>query len=191
MTQFIRKTAALACDAGTDMPSVTALDTCVVWFAPATLALTFICKGNVAHLRIPSPQRPRRADGLWQHTCFEVFIGKDDSPGYFEFNFSPSGEWAAYGFRGYRDGGSIEDDNLDPRIVVRSSAEALELEAVIRLDRLPAMRPGTKLRLGLSAVIEDNDGRLSHWALKHPPGKPDFHHPDSFAFELSLPGQRA
>jgi hypothetical protein len=44
------------------------------------------------------------------------------------------------------------------------------------------------LRLGLSAVIEDIDGRLSYWALKHPPGKPDFHHPDSFALDVTLPG---
>jgi hypothetical protein len=33
-------------------------------------------------------------------------------------------------------------------------------------------------------VIEENDGMLSYWSLKHPPGNPDFHHPDSFALEL-------
>jgi hypothetical protein len=47
------------------------------------------------------------------------------------------------------------------------------------------------LRLGLSAVIEENDGTISYWALKHLPGKPDFHHPDSFALELALSDQRA
>ena len=39
---------------------------------------------------------------------------------------------------------------------------------------------------GLSAVIEDPNGVLSYWALRHPPGKPDFHHPDTFALEIDL-----
>jgi hypothetical protein len=42
------------------------------------------------------------------------------------------------------------------------------------------------LRLGLSAVIEDDNGSLSYWALKHPSGKPDFHHPDAFALEIDV-----
>jgi hypothetical protein len=33
-------------------------------------------------------------------------------------------------------------------------------------------------------VIEAADGSLSYWALRHPPGKPDFHHRDAFALEL-------
>jgi hypothetical protein len=41
------------------------------------------------------------------------------------------------------------------------------------------------LFLGLSTVIEDDTGTLSYWALKHPSGKPDFHHPDAFALEIT------
>ena len=40
------------------------------------------------------------------------------------------------------------------------------------------------IEVGLSAVIEEQGGVLSYWALRHPPGKPDFHHRDSFAMEL-------
>jgi hypothetical protein len=40
------------------------------------------------------------------------------------------------------------------------------------------------IRLGLSAVVEATDGGLSYWALRHPPGKPDFHHIDAFALQL-------
>ena len=116
--------------------------------------------------------------------------GKGESA-YFEFDFSPSGEWAAYAFRGYRDGGSLEDDGLAPEIDVRCVEGKLELSVTVRLDRLPLIRPGTGLRLGLSAVIEEKDGALSYWALKHPEEKPDFHHPDSFALELALPDQSA
>jgi hypothetical protein len=45
--------------------------------------------------------------------------------------------------------------------------------------------PKALWRLGLSALIEDTGGHKSYWALAHPPGKPDFHHADSFAHEFS------
>ena len=105
-----------------------------------------------------------------------------EAAGYREFNFSPSGEWAAYTFRGYRDGGELDID-MAPIIAVHRSVDRLELHAEIRPDCLP---PGRSLQLGLSAVVEDADGVLSYWALRHPPGKPDFHHADAFA--LQLPG---
>jgi len=60
----------------------------------------------------------------------------------------------------------------------------LELDAEICQEFLP---PGRPLRLGLSAVVEDADGELSYWALRHPPGKPDFHYTDAFALQLVLP----
>jgi hypothetical protein len=40
---------------------------------------------------------------------------------------------------------------------------------------------------GLCAVIEERDARLSYWALAHPPGRPDFHHPACFAATLPAP----
>jgi hypothetical protein len=59
------------------------------------------------------------------------------------------------------------------------------------LDRLPRIQPHAALRVALSAVIEEEGGMLSYWALKHPPGKPDFHHPDAFALELEPPDGEA
>jgi hypothetical protein len=106
-----------------------------------------------------------------------------DGPGYREFNLSPSGEWAVFDFRHYRDGGEAEIDPA-PHIVVRRTINRLELDATICHDFLPQ---GSPLRLGLSAVIEDTAGELSYWALRHPPGKPDFHHTDAFTVQLVLP----
>ena len=97
--------------------------------------------------------------------------------GYREFNFSPSGEWAAYGFQRYREGALLAEVSVE--IVVRRGAQRLELAA----NTIPVNENG-KLRIGLSAVIEDESGALSYWALRHAPGKPDFHHPDAFALEL-------
>jgi hypothetical protein len=156
----------------------------VGWTESGALRVTFTIKGDIAFLRIPQSRMSSRAEGLWKHTCFEAFVGVKGDVAYYEFNFSTSGEWAVYVFRDYRDGGPMDNDELDPKISVRSETETLELSAVMRLDLLPVIQPGAILRLGLSAVIEDIDGQLSYWALKHPPGKPDFHHSDNFTLEI-------
>jgi hypothetical protein len=155
------------------------------------LKLVYRINGAPNRLQVLAPRPPRRADGLWQHTCFEAFIKASASSNYYEFNFSPSGEWAAYSFRSYRDGGRFDDDSMNPAISVNIKDDCLLLNAAISLDRLPAIRSATRLLIGLSAVIEASDGSLSYWALRHPSGGPDFHHPDSFALELALPGESA
>jgi len=67
---------------------------------------------------------------------------------------------------------------------LRRAATEVELDASIRLDRLSPMHRDAKLSIAVSAVVEDQDGLLSYWALRHPPGKPDFHHADAFALVL-------
>jgi hypothetical protein len=148
------------------------------------LALTYVLKGDIGCSKIPPRQQACRADHLWQHTCFEAFISMEHKPAYYEFNFAPSGEWAVYAFASYRKGEPRQHEQLAPGIVVRQNENKLELDAIVRLQRLPKLDMHSRLRVGLSAVIEDNDGMFSYWALKHPPGKPDFHHPDNFALEI-------
>ena len=41
--------------------------------------------------------------------------------------------------------------------------------------------PYIVLMLGLSAILEEEDGTISYWALAHGAGRPDFHHPACFA----------
>jgi hypothetical protein len=148
------------------------------------LRLTYVIEGDVSRLRMPPVAAPRIAHGLWHHTCCEIFIARQGAAAYHEFNLAPSREWAAYAFARYREGGPLEDEALNPEIEVRTAADRLELDAAIRLERLSHVYPGARLALALSAVIEDEAGALSYWALRHPPGKPDFHHPDQFALEL-------
>ncbi len=136
---------------------------------------------SAATVVLPSPGRPDRAGGLWKSTCFELFVRPLGADSYFEFNFSPSCQWAAYEFGGYRHG--MRDlPSHDPEIVLSRSGEWFFLA----VEALPELPSGT-LKLGLSAVIEEVDGTLSYWALAHPPGDPDFHHPDCFAVELPAP----
>jgi hypothetical protein len=121
-------------------------------------------------------------DELWRHTCFEAFVGAGVA--YYEFNFAPSTHWAVYRFTGYRSGMRVATEVSAPEITVEERPERYSLQALLNLDQLLLPRDAT-LRLGLSAVIEENGGQRSYWALAHPPGKPDFHHSDCFTVELS------
>jgi hypothetical protein len=143
------------------------------------LELTYLVTGEIGDLLLPHAALTARADELWKHTCFEAFIRADDAPGYREFNFSPSSQWAAYAFSDYRIG-MANADIPTPVIETYTTRGTLTLKAIFE-PRLPA---GVPHRLALSAVIEETGGAKSYWALAHPPGTPDFHHPDCFALEL-------
>jgi hypothetical protein len=144
------------------------------------LAARYVIEGEIGRLRIPPPATPDRADRLWQHTCCELFIARKTDDAYRELNFSPSGRWAAYAFRRYREAELPEPQLEAPSIRVRIGDGRIELEALVAAEQ----RSAGKMRIGLSTVVEEEGGRLSYWALKHPPGKPDFHHPDAFVVEL-------
>ncbi len=167
--------------------AVRAIQVLVHRSASAELRMTFRLDGDIPRVRVPLPGVPRIATQLWQHTCFEAFIAVDGQVAYHEFNFAPSGEWAAYGFRGYRNGGPLANETMRPHIAVRSTGSRLELDALVRLDALSAIHPNASIRIGLSAVIEACDG-LSYWSIHHPADKPDFHDAAGFALLLEPPG---
>lgn len=122
-----------------------------------------------------------RADELWRHTCLEVFVAARGSQGYREFNFSPSGQWAMYAFSAYRAGMTVPALGNPPEMSWQRGAGLLQLEVSLPAESLPAADGG--FRLALSAVIEEQSGTISYWALNHPAGQPDFHHPGSFVLE--------
>ncbi|HEY0337828.1 MAG TPA: hypothetical protein VGC70_10865, partial [Burkholderiales bacterium] len=73
---------------------------------------------------------------------------------------------------------------LKPSIAVRKTATKLELDVSLDVHDLSPEHAVHALTLAVSAVIEARDGSLSYWALKHPPGKPDFHCSDAFVLGL-------
>jgi hypothetical protein len=150
-----------------------------------TLVFQYVLRAEMPRVRVPSAQSPDRADELWKHTCFEAFIAVSGEPGYHELNFSPSRRWAIYGFSGYREGMSPTNVTAPPELDVRSFDDRLELDATLRLPDLVGRQVGRTLKLALSTVVEDESGTLSYWALKHAPGKADFHHADGFVLELT------
>jgi hypothetical protein len=157
-------------------PSVTAIQVQLARRS-GRLRLHYIVVGEIEALTLPGKSHPARRDELWRHTCFELFAQHSNRE-YCEFNFSPSGAWAAYRFDDYRTGMDLLETS-PPVITMRKRPR--ELVVAVELPD-PIAAP---VHLNLAAVIEEKSGTKSYWALAHPPeGPPDFHHPACFVLEL-------
>jgi hypothetical protein len=155
---------------------------------PRSLVVGFVITGDVENILIPDSKPPERADGLWEHTCFEIFLKAADSREYYEFNFSPSSQWAAYRFDDYRAGRKDIAMPSAPKIFHdEGMTHVMDLEIALELKVVRSFGD-SDICLGASAVIEDRAGHKTYWALRHPSSKPDFHHADSFAMTLPNAG---
>ncbi|WP_294329380.1 DOMON-like domain-containing protein [uncultured Sphingomonas sp.] len=150
---------------------------CVIQRDGDALRLTYTVAAAPGALLLPASALPVRTDGLWQTTCLELFVA-DAHAAYREFNFAPSGQWAAYGFAARREGVAPLAMPEPPAIQL----VAREGETILSVV-LPGIGPGP-LRLGITAVIEETDGTKSYWALRHGGDAPDFHDPDCFVAQL-------
>jgi hypothetical protein len=141
-----------------------------IWFGVAAPAERFV---------IPEADRPGRTDELWRTTCFEAFLRRSGDDAYREWNFAPSGDWAAYDFTGYRKGAGNAELAAPPYVRFEDNLTWFALGATISVEA------EADWDLGLSAVLEEKDGTKSYWALAHPGEKPDFHASGCFTAKLA------
>jgi hypothetical protein len=160
------------------------LDVRLSVLSPGILSLGYTLAADMSRIRVEPEGVPGPADDLWKHTCFEAFIQPPASRGYYEFNFSPTKQWAVYRFDSYREGMTPMHLANPPGIAIRKAPDCLELEATFPLPVSAGIGAAQRPKLALAAVVEEDSGRLCYWSARHPEGKPDFHHPDGFAFEL-------
>ena len=144
--------------------------------ATATVNIWFGVGAPAERFVIPEGEAVR-ADELWKTTCFEVFLRPAGKKGYREWNFAPSGQWAAYDFSSIRKG-MKNAEAAAPYIRMEDNLTWWTLGATI------AVPADVQWELGLSAVLEEKDGAKSYWALAHGGDKPDFHSPDCFVARL-------
>ena len=169
----------LFCHPGCQAPPGLAVSVRADTTSAGDLRLAYHLQGG-AQLRLPPPVLPGPADDLWQHTCCEAFVAGASGTGYREFNFSPSGAWAVYAFRAYRERQPDWRAEAAPQIRCELAANDVLLEAVIPRLLLPA----APARLGLSVVLETVRGEKTYWALAHVAAQPDFHLAASFTLPL-------
>ena len=162
---------------------VTSIEARIIGADASWLRVRWRIEGAQA-LLVPPFAGKGRADGLWQTTCFELFLKPRGVDAYLELNLSPSERWNAYDFESYRDGMTERPFPRVPECTMRQGSTFAIFDAALPLGGLPQ----GDCAVGLCAVIEEAGGALSYWALAHPEGKPDFHAPACFAVALPAPG---
>jgi hypothetical protein len=143
--------------------------------------------GNLSGIEIPGrKQRPGRVTGLWEGTCFELFLAIDALDQYWEINVSPSGDWNVFRFARYKEERRIESLEEEPLVdslisTTRTRPDSLLLEFELHLNGI--VRGDQPLVIGVSAVIKGLNTK-THWALTHCDAKPNFHRRESFIMKL-------
>jgi len=164
--------------ANTQAAAVRALYVVVRTAADGMLTLDFSIDADAESVVFPPPRPAGFSDGLWRHTCFELFAA-GEADRYREFNFSPSTEFAIYDFESYR---AAMRPVAAPPIEIHRGGSSIQVRVpgdLLMLDHRPVRK------IGIAAVIEERGGTLSYWALHHPADKPDFH--DRTGFVVSWP----
>jgi len=178
MSRVLAKSA-LICHPDTPCPTIAAVGAQIETVAGGGWQIDFVAVGRPRELSLPAPAPAVHTDELWRTTCFELFFAQPGDA-YVELNLSPSGAFAAYHFDHYRIGMKALDMPA-PQIAVDLGTERLVMTVRLAEDDLTWDRTG---RIGISAIMADETGCTSYWALAHPAGRPDFHHRDCFALVL-------
>ncbi len=160
--------------------SVNGVEARVIGWDEAWLRVRWRVEGAQG-LVVPAFAGRGRADELWRTTCFELFLRPQGAEAYVEFNLSPSERWAAYDFISYREGMAERPASREPDCTMRQGSSFAIFDAAIPRDVLP----GLPAAANFAAVIEEEGGVFSFWALAHPHVKPDFHDPSCFTATLA------
>ena len=147
------------------------------------LTIRYDLRGKLGELAIPDlADLPARRHGLWEETCFELFLGVQHSPQYWEFNLSPGGPWNVYRFAAYRQG--MQEEKAFAALPFRVRRQGDSVRLALELDLAKIVPAGRALEAGIAAVLRLARGGVSYWALTHGGPQADFHRRDSFIIQL-------
>jgi hypothetical protein len=139
--------------------------------------------GNFKEVALTQPSNtPTRKHELWKETCFEFFLGIQNSHQYWEFNLSPAGHWNVYHFDAYRQGMEEETALTTLPFSVQHLSDGFAIALDVNLDKL--VLADQILEVAVTTVIKHTNGKVSYWALTHPGTQADFHQRDSFIMTL-------
>ena len=147
------------------------------------LAIEYHLQGDLDTPIVPPPvSQPTRKSLLWEHTCFEFFLGVPGLPEYWEFNLSPAGDWNIYHLDNYRQGlrEELAFRSLPFELTLQPNSLVLKLE----VDLGHIIKSTQDLEVSVTSVIESRTGEISYWAVNHPGETADFHLRDSFRSSL-------
>lgn len=144
----------------------------------ASLKIIYKITDSKKLLDLPAPfalqeKDLRREDGLWNNTCFEMFIRPVDSKAYHEFNFSLKPAWNEYHFEDYR-------YPQPPKSCSDYSLKNFHWDGQILSVELNSFKLEEIFEISLTAVLKEKSGAVHYMALKHIGPEADFHHRESF-----------
>lgn len=149
----------------------------------STLRVSYRLEGDLKALQLPKESKaPRQRDELWKSTCMELFLATSSGDSaYIELNFSPSGDWAVYGFDFYRSLRDFPIADMHPQIQILVTPDELQLEASLPIEPLSRiMDLDAPLLAGPAAILAQRQHPLSYWAIRHSGTQPDFHDPRAY-----------
>ena len=114
-----------------------------------------------------------REDGLWNETCFEMFLRPVGQKKYYEFNFSLKPAWNEYVFTDYR-------HPQPPTLSHDFALSRMQWDGQKLQVELADLHPQSNYEISITAIIKEKSGTKHYLALAHKGEKPDFHLADSF-----------
>jgi hypothetical protein len=149
-----------------------------------TFYIRHVIAGDLGAVALPLLNaNPARKNELWRTTCFEFFLAIKNTPQYWEFNMSPSGDWNIYVMDAYRQVGMREESCIKGLpFDIWKEADSLSLETVINLD--PIIASEKPIEVGIASMIQTKNSKETYWALLHPRPEADFHARESFVLEF-------
>jgi hypothetical protein len=147
----------------------------------SNVEVEFSLKGDIKDIYLPSPsQEKRRVIGLWESSCFELFIHNKNTTTYYEFNFSSEGHWNCFYFPTPKTPLKQSPNFEEIDCATSLKDQSFTLKAVVNLYNFhPGFWEKESMSFGLSSVIEKHKS-LSYWAISHCDEKPNFHNVESF-----------
>jgi hypothetical protein len=130
----------------------------------------------------PPASEPIRQSHLWEATCFEFFIGIPGDANYWEFNLSPSGDWAVFALDDYRQG--LRDELSFTSLPFKVDRYPNYITLSLKVDLSELILAEQDLEMSVTTVIKSSQDELSYWAIAHSGKEADFHLRNSFAIKL-------
>jgi hypothetical protein len=147
------------------------------------LSIEYQLFGDMNAISIAPPATaPSRQFHLWEATCFEFFIGIPGDANYWEFNLSPSGDWAVFALDDYRQG--LRDELAFPSLPFKIDRYPNYITLSLEFDLSELILAEQDLEMSVTTVAKSSQDELSYWAIAHSGKEADFHLRNSFSIKL-------
>ena len=140
------------------------------------LYLQFSLLGSTDIYTFESFKAIKRADNLWEKSCFELFIANRISNAYWEINISSTGEWNLYQFDAYKQG--MREIELTTQPLIQTQQDQDSFTISFELD-IAELNLSDSLNINLATILLTKENSRTFWTI-NPVEKPDFHNQNGF-----------